>query len=90
MYSLSNSSCGKEPACQFRDVRDVSLIPGLGRPTGRGNGNPLHNSCLENPMDRGAWWAVVHRIAKSWTQLKQLSMHAESGRRESAAEKVEC
>ena len=40
------------------------------------NGNPLQVSCLENPMDRGAWRATLHRIAKSWTQLKQLSMHA--------------
>ena len=40
--------------------------------TGEGNGNPLQNSCLENPMDRGAWWAAVHRVVQSWTQLKQL------------------
>ena len=68
------------------------LFPSLGWKDSpeEGNGNPLQNSCLENPMDRGAWWAMVHRIAKSWTQLKQLSTHAESGRRESTAEKVEC
>ena len=41
-----------------------------------GNGNPLQCSCLENPVDRGAWWAAVHRVAQSWTRLKQLSMHA--------------
>ena len=41
-----------------------------------GNGNPLHYSCLENPVDRGAWRAAVHRVTQSWTQLKQLSMHA--------------
>ena len=46
--------------------------------------------CLQNPMDRGAWQAMVHRIAKSWTLLKQLSTHAESGRREFTTEKVEC
>ena len=40
------------------------------------NGNPLQYSCLENPMDRGAWWAAVHGVAQSWTQLKRLSMHA--------------
>ena len=39
------------------DIRDSGLIPGLGRPPGRGHGNPLQHSCLENPMDRGAWWA---------------------------------
>ena len=47
------------------DARDVGLIPGLGRPPGGGNGNQLQYSCLENPMDRGAWWAVVHRVAES-------------------------
>ena len=52
------------------DVRDVGLIPGLGRSPGGGHSNPLQYSCLENPMDRGAWQATVHRIAKSQTQLK--------------------
>ena len=46
---------------------------------GEGNGNPLQHSCLENPVDRGAWWAAVHRVAQSRTQLKQLSMHASVG-----------
>ena len=59
------------------DVRDVGSIPGLGRSPGEGHVNPLQYSCLENPMDGGAWWATVHRVAKSWTRLKQLSMHAE-------------
>ena len=48
-----------------RDLRDGNLIPGLGRSLGRGHGNPLQYSCLENPMDRGTWWARVHSIAKS-------------------------
>ena len=48
---------------------------GLGRIPGGGHGNPLQYSCLENPMDGGAWWATVHRVAKSWTQLKQFSTH---------------
>ena len=52
---------------------DTGLIPGLGRYPGGGNGNSLHYSCLENPMDRGAWWAVTHGVAKSWARL---SMHA--------------
>ena len=51
------------------DIRDMGSIPGLGRFPGIGNGNPLQYSCLENPMDRGAWWATVHRVAKSQTQL---------------------
>ena len=55
---------------------DVGLIPGLGRSPGGGPGNPLKYSCLENPMDRGAWQATVHRVAKSWTPLKRLGMHA--------------
>ena len=55
------------------DVSASESIPGSGRSYGGGHGNPLEYSCLENPMDRGAWWAMVHRIAKSWTQLKQLA-----------------
>ena len=54
----------------------MGSIPGSGRSTGGGHSNPLQHSCLENPMDRGAWRATVHRVAKSWTRLKQLSMHA--------------
>ena len=50
-------------------------IPGSGRSPGEGNGNPLQCSCLENPLDKGAWKAVVHRVAKSWARLKQHSMH---------------
>ena len=58
------------------DVRDVGSTPGLGRSPGGGHDNPLQYSCLENPMDRGAWRALVHRVTKSKTQLKQPSMHA--------------
>ena len=50
-----------------KTVGDLDLIPGLGRSPGEGNGNPLQYSCLENPMEGGAWWAAVHRVAKSWT-----------------------
>ena len=49
------------------DLRDASLIPGSGRSPGAGHGNLLQDSCPENPMDRGAWWAAVHRVAKSRT-----------------------
>ena len=49
------------------DVRDVGSIPGLGRSPGEGNGNPLQYSCLENPMDRGGWQAMVHGATKSQT-----------------------
>ena len=60
----------KNPLANTGDVRDMGLIPGLGRPPGEGRGSPLQCSCLENSMDRGAWWATVHGIAKSWTRLK--------------------
>ena len=50
-------------------IGDTGSMPGLGRSPGGGHGNPLQYSCLENPMDRGAWRATVHRAAKSWTQL---------------------
>ena len=66
---------GQEPACQCRRHKSSGLIPGLGRSPGGGHGSPLQYSCLVNPMDRGAWWATVHRVAKSWTWLKQLSIH---------------
>ena len=49
---------------------DVGLIPGWGRSPGEGNGNPLQYSCLENPMDGGAWQATVHGVTKSWTRLR--------------------
>ena len=48
---------------------DTGSIPASGRPPGEGNDNPLQYSCLENPMDRGAWWATVHEVAKSQTRL---------------------
>ena len=56
-----HNSVGKEPVC---NAGDPSSIPGSERSSGEGNGNPLQYSCLENPMDRGAWRATVHRIAK--------------------------
>ena len=56
----------KNPPASAGDLRDVGSIPGLGRSPGGGHGNPLQYSYLENPLDRGAWWATVHRITKSW------------------------
>ena len=55
---------------------DVGSIPGSESSPGEGNGNLLQNSCLENPMYRGAWWATIHKVAKSWTRPKQFSMHS--------------
>ena len=57
----------KIPSANAEDVRDVSSIPGPGRSSGGRHGNPLQYSCLENPMDRGAWQAIVHRVAESDT-----------------------
>ena len=61
---------GKESAC---NVGDPGLIPGLGRSPGEGHGNPLQYSCLENPMDGGAWQAIVHGVTKSRIQLSDLT-----------------
>ena len=57
------------------DLRDASSPPRSGRSPGGGYGNPLQYFCLENPMNWGAWWATIHRVAKSWTRLKWLSTH---------------
>ena len=65
----------KNPLANARDIRDASLIPGLGKSPGGGHGNPLQYSCLENPMDRGAWWATVHGASQSWMRLKRPSIH---------------
>ena len=64
----------KNPPDNAGDIRDVGLIPKLGRFPEEGNGNPLQYSCLENPMDRGGWQAIVHGVAKSQTRLKRLSI----------------
>ena len=65
----------KSPPASAGDVKDAASVPGSGRSPGGGRGNPLQCSCLENPMDRGAWKATVQRVAQSWTQLKRLSTH---------------
>ena len=62
-----DSICGKEPAANAEDVKDAGWIPGLGRSPGGGHGNPLQYSCLGKPMERGVWWATVHKITKSQT-----------------------
>ena len=58
---------GSEVKASAYNVGDLGSIPGLGRSPGEGNGNPLQDSCLENPMDGGAWWAAVHGVTKSDT-----------------------
>ena len=67
MHRVPGGSDGKESAC---NAGDLGSIPGAGRSPGEGNSNPLQYSCLENPMDRGAWRATVHRVTKSQTRLK--------------------
>ena len=61
---------GKASAC---NAGDLGSIPGSGRPPGEGNDNPLQYSCLENPMDGGAWWATVHGVTKSRTRLSDFT-----------------
>ena len=67
-------SDGKESACS---VGDLGSIPGLGRSPGECNDYPLYYSYLENPMDRGAWWAIVHAVTKNWIQLSNFHFNLE-------------
>ena len=66
----------KNPPANAGDIRDMGSVPGSERSPGEGKGNPLQYSCLQNPMDRGAWWATVHGTTKIQKELKQLSTHA--------------
>ena len=72
LKGFPGGSDNKESTC---NAGDLGLIPGWGRSPGKGNGNPLQYSCVENPMDGGAWWATVHRVAKSWTRLSNLTFN---------------
>ena len=67
---------GSEVKASACNAGDLGSIPGSGRSPGEGNGNPLQYSCLENPMDRGAWWATVHGVIKSWARLSDLTYYA--------------
>ena len=71
LWGFPGGACSKEPACQCRRCK----IPGLGRSPGGGPGNPAQYSCLEKPIDRGAWQATVHGVAQSRTWMKRLSTH---------------
>ena len=71
-WGFPGGSAGKESTC---NVGDLGSVPESGRSPGGGNGNPFLYSCLENSINRGVWWATVHRVTKSWTQLKQFSTH---------------
>ena len=64
---------GSEVKASACNAGDLGSIPGLGKSPGEGNGNPLQYSCLENPMDGGAWWTTVHRLVESWTRLSNFT-----------------
>ena len=78
LLGFPGGSAVKEFACSAGAAGDMHLIPGLGRSTGGEHGNPLQYSCRETLMDGGTWWAMVHKVTKSQTQLKWLSMHAKA------------
>ena len=69
---IPGGSDGTESAC---DAGDLGLISGLGRSLGEGSGNPLQYSCLENPMNRAAWWSTVHQVNKDSDKTERLSLH---------------
>ena len=69
-YGFPGSSVVKNPPANAGASRDAGSIPGWGLSPGGGNGNPLQYACQDNPMDRGAWWATVHGVAKTQMQLK--------------------
>ena len=64
---------GSNGKASVYNAGDLGSIPGLGKSPGKGNGNPLQDYCLENPMDRGAWWATAHGVAKSRTRLSNFT-----------------
>ena len=76
MLGFPGDASRNEPACQGRRHKRFRLNPWVGVIPGEGQGNPLQDSCLKNPMDTGAWQATVHWVTKSWTGLKQLGTRA--------------
>ena len=72
------------------DKSDVGSVPELGRSPREGNDNSLQYSCLEKPMDRGAWGATVHGVAKNWTRLKQLSLHSQADKKKKKCSENYC
>ena len=73
LHSICQQICVEEVKASACNVGDLGSIPGSGRSPEEGNGNPLQYSCLENPMDGGAWWATVHGVAKSQTRLSDFT-----------------
>ena len=72
IWNFLGDSDSKDSVCNWEDL---GLIPGLGRSPGEGNGYPIQYSCLENPMDKGAWWATIHGVTKSQTRLSDFHFH---------------
>ena len=72
------------------DKSNVGSVPELGRSPREGNDNSLQYSCLEKPMDRGAWWATAHGVAKNWTRLKQLSLHSQADKKKKKCSENYC
>ena len=72
LVGFPGSSEVKASAC---NVGELGSIPGLERSPGEGNGNPVQYSCLENPMDRGAWWAILHGVAENQTRLSDCTVY---------------
>ena len=68
-WDFPSGSVVKNPSANAGDRGDAGSIPGLGRSPGGEHGDPLQYFCLENPVDRGAWWTIVHGVTKSWTLL---------------------
>ena len=73
ILGFPGSTSGKESACQCRKCNRLGSFSRSGRPPGGGHGNPLKYSCLENPMDKGAWWAAIYGVTQNRTRLKWLS-----------------
>ena len=70
LFWASQASGVKNSPANAGDTGDSGLMPGMGRSPGEGNGNMLQYSCLENSLDRRAWWAIVHGVTKSWRLMK--------------------
>ena len=66
----------KNPHANAGEIRDAVSIPGFARSPRGAPGNPLQYYCLENPIDRRAWWTTIHRVSKSWTHLERLNTHS--------------
>ena len=71
----------KNPPASAQDIGGVGLIPGLGRSPGGGHGDPLQYSCLENPVDKGTWWTMVHRVTESDTTEVTARRHSSGGQK---------